>query len=97
MDAASVRRTCSCDTPTNTAIRRSPQPSCWAATIADANGNRRHLVRRRPQFRQRSQPDGRSQVHQFPAEPLHISPQERHTVRAHRASLTRHRKRCRQM
>lgn len=34
--AASIRRTCSCDTFENVAIRRSPHPSSRADTIADA-------------------------------------------------------------
>jgi len=37
--AASIRRTCSCDTSENVAIRRNPHPSSRADTIADNNAD----------------------------------------------------------
>jgi hypothetical protein len=72
-----ARRTCSCETPANVPIRRSPHPSSLAAVIAEATSSsmtsssvsaRRRIAGAKPTSSPRS---------------LNISPHERDSVRAH--------------
>ncbi|MFF0516510.1 hypothetical protein [Streptomyces sp. NPDC004250] len=71
------RRACSCETPQNTPIRRSPQPSSAAAAIASTRPRPT-----RPPAPSATPPAAASatlaQPVQLPAEPLHIRAQEPH-------------------